>query len=411
MKKTSSANIPINLFGKMIKNIIYSWIIIIAYSFTCAQPAFVSNELKLLYTDLSQFNKNQIEIIDGNNHNSNLTYYSTFINIHGQQVNVIIEKSYDSLITHLGINLFKKYPGNYSKYVYQFSERFLLKTLLQKENIPFAETDELSLLLNDKLYSPAESNKKSLLSLINNFTSLKLSKQSDAFILNITDDSLNNLELIFGIKYDLITGMDKKELDEMVYAGLSGSSISGGKPDSISIPPADQLKNLGKNIYVDKNNQLIDGISNSRYFIVRDAEPEIIFEKKYPEQSVKNIFYEPILAKNTTNITVKQKLYGGRIVQYQTSLSDFSNYFMKNCELYTGVESIIGDSIRAMLVYYETDLKLLHLAVVDLNYADLFKQKSTSIACQLFANIRTDNISNIFKEYTNRKEKIKIKLY
>ena len=63
-----------------------------------------------------------------------------------------------------------------------------------------------------------------------------------------------------------------------------------------------------------------------------------------------------------------------------------------------------------MLVYYETDLKLLHLAVVKLNYADLFKQNSTSIACQLYANIRTDNIGNIFKEYTNKKDKINIKL-
>lgn len=395
----------------MIKNIFYSWIFIIVYSFTYAQPAFVSNELELLYTELSQYHKNQIEIFDGNNNpNSHLTYYSTSIKINSQLVNVIIEKSYDSLITHLGINLFQEYPGNYSKFIYQFTERYLLKTLLQKENIPFAEIDGLSLLLNDKLYSPTESNKKSLLSLINNFTSLRLSKQSDSFILTITDDSLNNLEMIFDIQYDLITGMDKKELDEMVYTGLSSNSEPGGNPDSISIPPADKLKNLGKNIYVDKDDQLIDGISNSRYFIIRDAKPEILFEKKYPEQSVKNIFYEPMLAKTTTIITVKQKLYGGRTVQYETSLNDFSNYFKENCELYTGVESISGDSIRAMLVYYETDLKLLHLAVVDLNYTDLFKQNSISIACQLYANIRTDNISNIFKEYTNRKEKIKIKL-
>lgn len=395
----------------MIKNIFYSWIFIIVYSFTYAQPAFVSNELELLYTELSQYHKNQVEIIDGNNnHNSFLTYYSTFIKIHDQQVNVIIEKSYDSLITHLGINLFQEYPGNYSKFIYQFTERYLLKTLLQKENIPFAEIDGLSMLLNDKLYSPTESNKKSLLSLINNFTSLRLSKQSDSFRLDITDDSLNNLELIFDIKYELITGMDKKELDEMVFTGLSGGSGAGENRDSILMPLAGQLKKLGENIYVDKDDQLIDGISNSRYFIIRDAKPEILFEKKYPEQSVKNIFYEPMLAKTTTIITVKQKLYGGRTVQYETSLNDFSNYFKENCELYTGVESISGDSIRAMLVYYETDLKLLHLAVVDLNYTDLFKQNSISIACQLYANIRTDNISNIFKEYTNRKEKIKIKL-
>ena len=395
----------------MIKRIFYSCIFLSVYSIAYAQPAFVSNELNILYKELSQFNNNQIEITNRtNNHNSHLKYYSTSIKIHGKLVNVIIEKSYDSLITHLGVNLFKEYPGVYSKYVYQFPERFLLKVLILKENNPREEIDELSLILNDKLYSSTESNKNSLLSLIGNHTSLKLSKQNDSFVLKITDDSRNKLEMIFDIKYDLITGMDKKELDELVYTGLSIGSENGSSIDSISIPLTDQLKNLENNIYVDKNNQLIDGINNSRYFIVRDAKPEILFDEKYPVESVKNIFHDPMVTNHTTNINIKQKLYGGRTEQYEISLNDFSNYFKENCQLYTGIESITGDSIKALLVYYETDLKLIHLAVAKLNLTELFKQNSIGITCQLYTNIRTDNISNIFKEYTNKREKTNIRI-
>jgi len=295
-------------------------------------------------------------------------------------------------------------------YVYKFVERYLLKTLIQKENHLLEETNGISFLLNDKKYNPTESNINILMQLINNFNSFKLSKQYDSFLIQIADESLNKLELQFDIKYELITGMDKKELDDFVYAELSCDSGTKLNSDPISIPAVKQLINLENNLYADKADQLVDGISNSRYFIMEDDDPNILFEKNYPGQSITNLFHEPLLANNSPHINVNQKLYGGRTVNYTTSLGNFSKYFKESCELYTGVESINGDSIKAVLVYYESDLKLLHLAEVELNYVDLLNHNSIGIDCRLYANIRTDNISNIFKEYRSKQDKINIKL-
>ena len=90
------------------------------------QAAFVSSELKSLHQLFVNYDSGYIEnSVSHQNHNPEIKYYTTSLLVNGQSINIIIEKSYDTLITHLGIDLFKEYPEHYSSLVYQFAERYL----------------------------------------------------------------------------------------------------------------------------------------------------------------------------------------------------------------------------------------------------------------------------------------------
>jgi hypothetical protein len=371
----------------------------------------VSEELRSLHRLLIDYEPGQIEINNGNrNVNLNREFYSTSIVVLGQSVDIIIEQCFDTLVTHIGINLFSEYPDTYSKYVYQFTERYLLNIILLKENHTPEETEEVLLILNDRNFNYSDLDKSKLVSLVNNFSSLTLTKHNDSFLLLAADNENNEMELQFGINYELITGMDKKELDEFIYKGLSGGSGNAADFTAVFIPPPKELAAAGENIYVYKNDQLIEGISNSRYYIIKDSQTEMLFDEQFPERSITNMFYEPVLAEKTPQLNVTQKLYGGRTENYKTSLQSFTNYFDKICELFTGVESVDTDSIKVILIYYAADLKLLHLAVARLNHREILNGTSGLIDCQLYANIRTDNIGDIFREYSNKKGKININI-
>ena len=393
----------------MTGKILYIGVFSVFSAVLAAQPLFVSKELSSIYNNLAEFNPGQPELLSiSHNQNQQLKYYSTGIKVHGQLILITIEKSYDSLITHLGVHLFNEYPEIYSKFIYQFPERYLLKVLVMQGKNPFQKEDGVTLILNDKQFDNSNSDNSRLVSLLNNFTSIKLSKADDFFILNMADNSSNILELKFDIRYELITGMDKKELDEFVYTGLSGRPEVPQNNFELSIPAEYNLINLYDDVYTDKNDRLVEGITNSKFYILNNSKPVLLFDEKYPAESVRNIFFEPILTHNGVNMSIQQKMYGGKTSRYKSSLNNFTNYFEGTCELYTGVESVTEDSVKILVIYYETDLKLIHLAIISINSYELFEGDNTNISCRLFANIRTDNISNIFKDYTIKKNKFNI---
>ena len=319
-----------------------------------------------------------------------------------------VEYNKKGAVSHLGIKLFSgsTKTNSLTKPLYDFQERLFLEVFLQGD-----ETKARQLL---KEYKVQCMDRSSMLGAGTFFKSLEESLRLTArkdVTFRMTTDSLQwtgswetpdagNFILRFPANYDLISGLDKKEL-EIWFAGQL-QNFKGELPpvSPVSIKIAD-LEQLRQTVYVKRGDELfVRDMNANRYFEFRT-----IYDRKYPEESVANLFNFPDPQRSKgLDLQIKQVAYSGESQSYRIKLSNLQCFASEDYDTYTGVEKCTVDDIEFSVVFKSKWYNHSLLLYVQTTPKALF-EKTGALQATLYTFIPNQNIKNLYKEHIQKQAK------
>lgn len=275
---------------------------------------------------------------------------------------------------HLGINLLNKEQFLSDNYYLHFLERFLLEKMLSvSANSFYSEVNfeiDGKYLNSDYLSNFLNGGKTSIDFIEDN---------KNAEILMKTDNE--SLKLKFPKKISIITGLDKNDLDMLVYYRINSKYSS-----HLGIEEKPVLNSIFPGI----DNKTNDG-SNSE------------------EEIWKNLFLSPNNSEKEVVLLIDQKIYPNEFIKSEVNLKKLNNIFGLDYKSYVGIEQQKEGVFTVNVFYKNEKLNNLHILVCKVGNSYL-KQKKIKFSAELYTNIRTDNIKNYFKSEEEKSPKYKLRL-
>lgn len=217
-------------------------------------------------------------------------------------------------------------------------------------------------------------------------------------------DTLNHvlLSLLFPIKYELLLGQPKAEIEKTMSMQLKACA------DTFDvIKPDTAVKVLDGDIYCSENmsHYYIKALNTSRYYEKIDSVIIPIYSTEQKAYSAANLFHGLINDVSDYQLYIHQNLYDFKEQNYTIKLGQWLNFCKDNhLIVYFGIEEEREDGLKALLIAQNQDLNYNHMLSIIL--PDTFvEKKNTILKATLNAYIPTDNIKDLYKEYT-KKEKI-----
>ncbi len=377
-----------------------------------SQNKYISVHTENLYKKLPESCKKQInEIIENKHLPINLSIVcsdlSTNLPIHIIASNNGIE--------HIGFNLFKdSIAALYPKEACLFLETLIFESTVSNKGdfIKFLTESKVSI-----KYGMFENNSnfnllKDYINYNNVSTNFTLSYDSLKYFA-IWEEGIKKVSIIFPAKYTLLTCSDKKELDELLYNNLANLKLEKTLKQTNAFElNSSSLKKRSKNVYLLPGSTYFENITTDLYFFKADdsLNYEFLFDKKYFLESFANLLLKPEKIGKEIEASIHQKQYGGIIKDFVIDYSGLVNYFSNNKYVaYVGIENKSEDRLIATVIFYNKFLNNLHLIYLESNTNSLFSNK-IFFAAKLYCNIPTDNLKNIFADFTNLETQYDLKL-
>ncbi|MFR9546058.1 MAG: hypothetical protein SNJ29_10835 [Rikenellaceae bacterium] len=324
---------------------------------------------------------------------------------------VDIQQNQRGVITTLGINM-PILEGD-STLVGLFIRRYFLDLILADKEIDIKNVLDRN---KSKLfYNGAEYQKGPYwslpngLSLLNQCVSFNMNRDSLHYKVQWRDSANNTLALNFPANVQIITGKDKSELESEI------ESLFVRHRDTMSVgsisSDASLYKETKDGVYAkDGESFLLSEMTNTTYYTKNDrGNFEVIYSPDMLAPSLLNILLLRTEQGDKTTIKVEQRMYGNEIKTFDISTNTLRSFCETNgFNSYIGVESVAEDKIEATLLLHNAELNYLHMFHVATNVNSLFGTEDKFMSARLFSYIPFDNISDLFKEYIDSKEKIKL---
>jgi hypothetical protein len=310
----------------------------------------------------------------------------------------------DSTVAHIGLNLFPS-ANTYDSFLELFTERFLLTKIfnLRMEKYFNIERNKALVAYNGKTANKRMNLKIS--KLLESRFNVKKKIKNNEFSISFTDSIGNQLKIITPINVNFIYGMDKKELDDYWLYRIKNVSLN----NITTMPVAIKRLNSGKfndSIYIFSGKKLLDGLDQNIYLKKSNNKFVKIFDNKFPDLSLKNVFQIPKL--KNLQINIKFHLYPKKIVSLKKEFSTIDYVLSQGNEKFVGFEKLEKGSYVYLIVYFNPILKTSHLLSIKVPSEFVNLGKSTSASAELYTDIRNDNLSNIFKKYSKKQSKFKL---
>jgi hypothetical protein len=372
-------------------------ILLSALLFNCkAQTSFESSELSNLYSRLPESIKR--EILQTVNKKADSSLDSQFV-WNDKTLAVIIE---NSKLTHIGIQLNGINGLNeYDLLVKRFIERALLRLSLDKsisEMVNTAETMQLKILLQDQDIRFASMNDfNELISFINSSTHFTLAKNNYLFAARWKNNG-QVLSIQFLNSYQLITGKNKKELDDELCLNLGRMvlSDSGAAKTATMVNSIDSLK-----VTEIRESKFMDLLSSQLFYKMTNNDSILVFESDLISESVQNLFLDKRIS-GERKLQINHKLYGNRSLTYSFSLLSYISYFENDFQSFIGMENSDPDLIEGTLVFHHKYFNFIDMVHFKTNASEIFNN-SGIIEADFYANLPMNNISNLFKDFIPEK--------
>lgn len=373
--------------------------ILLALSFNChAQIGFETIAIEQLYNRLPESVRSEIYNSSTKNENKKI---DAQIDLDGNVVSYSIE---NQLLKHVGIEL--KYLSSESKFektIVKFLERALLRLSLEKslnDLIYTAEEMQIKILIQEnELRFSTISGLLDLMHVINTSNQFILSQTGVSF--NVEwNSSIGTIRMIFPNNYQLITGKNKKELDEEILKNLAEISM-----ETASIIPSfdSKLANDSLPICIAKGSDYLNRLSSDVYYKFNKKDSILVFDKKFISYSVSNLFQKKQLSGNRT-LSLNQKLYGKRSVTLNLYLQKYISFFESDYETFCGLESQNQKNIKGTVIIRHKYFNFIHLLYFDSNSTEIFSDEG-KINADFYPNIPMHNVNNLFFQnlkYTNQ---------
>lgn len=315
---------------------------------------------------------------------------------------ISIERDKKGKIEHVGFKLFnRELMESHSVPIYRFMERYMLELfLLEDDKDIYTRLKMDRVKISSEIYLEVPM-KKGLQKVISeNF--------SDCSIF-ITNNGQNNIvscvksdkvlaQIIFPLRYELITGFSKLEAESLFYPQLLQYLAVENQTEENPLSLYD-LQSYKDSLYCtyEEFYMLEDVVSTSYYR--KDGDNYIpLYGTKYTAESLYNLFN----ASHNLGViaSVSQSLYGiDKNISYEVPVKELACYLRsQGCRLYTGIKGKKGREMQFVVMAVNSDLGYQHLLICSGDNRVLNMSDESKIKIKMYCHIPTHNVSSLLGE-------------
>jgi len=365
-----------------------------------SQSYFYSQKLQKIYNNLSVSCMNKTFFAHAR---TDTTILCTEI-AKTDTIPIIISIDKYGIIEHIGYQFFVGIDTIYDRNIIRFMEREFLNLLTTKElNEVLVENyeDRLDITLNgNSIGSNFFKNKTNLLKLLRNVTGFSVKRVENFYRVDVdcrsslahNNSVQSTLSFQFPADYELIYGMNKKEMDNFISFNLQNHKC---KQSINEMENCVDMVYFHDSVYVCKGNSfMISQINNDLYYTVNDISSNLIFNQAMPTESFSNVML--FSSEKNYTIKVKQRKYGNINDKYTICSKDFFDFFDKNYDKYFGIEPAKDGILKGTLIFKDRSTNTIHLAYIEISVEALMHGGEMNMT--LTANIPQHNLENLYGE-------------
>ncbi|MFK7849290.1 MAG: hypothetical protein AB8G77_28640 [Rhodothermales bacterium] len=369
---------------------------------------FESNRLKLLFTrfNLSQLTPELQRAVE-KSASSQILLYNIGESPTLPKVKVILEN--EQHVSHVGFDIFQHQELDTIQSAGLFIERYFLYLFSEdkKQRIRHIEADHLVVTINGLLFGSLGSpDFSSVLSLLSSNSSFSLNSKDYVFQYKSTDPEGNELNIMFPSRLDLISGKDKKELDDELNKLLKLLPPATLNPAFLKTDSKTQLIPTRDGHFRTEGKTLQPGLTSMQYYKKADSGYELVFDSDSPIMSLQNYLITPL--KKSVQIKIDYRGYGEQHVIQSVDLTSLIEIFKKENDVYVGFEKTNTGTIRSTQIFKNRTFDMSHMLIIEWSDSLLWSTSEDPVTGKLYSYIRNDNVENLIGKYIEKPGIVKI---
>lgn len=244
------------------------------------------------------------------------------------------------------------------------------------------------------------------LSFINDSTALQIETRNKRHHIRLNNQGILFFEMSTPQSYELLTGKNKKELENGFIKEITDFNGPTVFPSDLS----DLNINDSLSLYTENGQSFhIPEIAFKRYYRKSGQGYLLLIDPAFPEESVYNLFLSD-QAPGQYMLQLKLRKYGFKKESFEVSLKKWIHFCeYTGCECYAGIEKIENGKIHAAIFAVNTVMQYNHVLYVTIPQELLYKQEGI-INGELHVYIPTHNIKELIGEYQEKNKAYKINI-
>ncbi len=237
-----------------------------------------------------------------------------------------------------------------------------------------------------------------MLGILTAHTEVALVLQDYRFSLTGQDDAANRVRITFPARLDLISGRDKKELDDALHVAIKSLDLQPAVRSPIEGVSDSSLQPYRGDLRLLPGASLHPGLTADRYYRGSQDGIRPLFDPAYPLESLRNVLSAPA-PRVSINIRLVHEMYGQERMEYELPLAVLVGFLEKNHDIYVGLE-IGGDgSVKSTQLFKDRIFDVSHMLVIDWPKGLLWSSANVSVVGVLYTHIRDDNVQDLYGTY------------
>lgn len=305
-----------------------------------------------------------------------------------------------SLPNEARLNLFsQKVRSSSPSPLYNFVEKYLSQLQIAGNN-----NKTIEMMKNDQF--TIEYGTIGSISLLHDSLSLTIARESDMrYYITWTKDKQKIMSISFPIQYELILGLKKVEIENLLkdrlLAHKSQQTVNPVIPGTLSATTQ-------KNFFIEKKGfYQIDAMRADHYYIKNAAGYKLLTDKNSPIETLANLMTTG-LVKNKIRLIITQRKYGNKQDTILTPVNQWVSFCKEEgCTPYLGIEDYDGNTIKATVIMENKLLGYIHLFFFQCPVKLLDNEPEGDILATLYSYIPVHNLNNLFDDYSIKLKKHK----
>ncbi len=335
-----------------------------------AQIAFVSENIKQVYSNLPQSIKEQV--LSAEKQIRKASYHK--LNFKGEHVEIVVRYNNYNEIEHIGLFVFDENNGfSDMREVLDFTERLLLISALSgNENFISEEYIKDSIVVNLNGTKVKLRDKQAIIQHLgtNKTSEFNIRRNSEAFMLSWKLAYNKVFTIKIPNNYSVITGQTKDELEKNLLRKIKSSkTISIDK----TLPVKSQLSLINGSIYklLGQIYSTTPELTSTKYYQVT-SEIVPVFEKAHYKESISNLFLN--LINSSLRLKMVHKMYGGTDEKYVLKINNLYSNFANDFDICFGWQNDNRENLKASIFFSHKTYNYNHLLVINTSVNTVFKK-------------------------------------
>jgi len=310
-------------------------------------------------------------------------------------------------VDHIGFRIFsERLMAEDPSPVYRFVERYLLELFLMRQPSEVAQR-----LAEDKVVlkfgtSHRISTREALVEVLPRLpqvASIVVLTDNNRYSVSFYESSSLLFAIRFPIQYELLWGMNKKEVESTFYEDLLHYRMPERQEVHDGLPENDSLLVAADNgCFVEVGESyLIEAVNDNHYYRrSSDGRFRPVRDVAFVEESVRNLFLLPFRDDKIV-VAVTLRLYNHRKVEFDIPLDKLLAFCREmGCRSFVGVESVAGKQITGTLVFLNPAYGYCHQLYFTTDSDVLTAVGRHKMKAELYVYVPTHNVNSLFAEKT-----------